>query len=164
MEPVAVGDFAVVDEAFQVEKRIPAAFVCWVTCHALCSASRTRGRLLLPGEDPAFAGTWAAHTKYTLEVLKIINDCIQDKGPWGGKDRVLGRIADLLVFDVDLGNPSWYAHVKGFLAYIPTFGGFKRVQEFGHPLKTRFLTVLMYVACAAVRMNVDGHQRRMVRC
>lgn len=141
MQPKERADFEEVDVAFYADKRNQSSFICWSTCHAITIASRSRGRLLQPGDDPAFAGVWATHSKYTLDVIGQINHVINNKPD--SRELVLGRIADLLIFDVMLGNPSWRPHIRGFLAYLPVIGGFKRIIELGFAFKLRFLNILV---------------------
>ncbi len=101
------------------ERIFPATFVCRVICDAIAAACRSRGRLLRPGEDPAFAGLWVNHARYLLEHIKHLNSAIGKGSP----ALALFDLNAIMDFDIIVEGFLWQTHLNGCFAYVERCGG-----------------------------------------
>lgn len=119
-----------------------ACIICSVVCDQLCNASHSRGRLLRPGEDPAFSGVWKSYYHYWSAHVKVLNDCIRGVGVFGGMNRAFISIKDLVVFDCYLNGSSWHLHLNGYFAYVEHCGGVQAVLNHPDPPYGSFSAVI----------------------
>lgn len=108
-------------------------------------ASASRGRLLRPGQDPAFAGTWSKYFYYYRELLRFANQCIQGSDPHRGKHRALFCIFALFGIDVQFEESLWQAHLNAGLAYAEKLGGLEAVLTFPAEFSAYVLKDLKHV-------------------
>lgn len=107
-------------------------------------ASKSRNRLLAPGQDPAFSGLWAKFHEYMAESLDIINRCIEKGGVVQTQEALLG-IFYLLVNDMYMKNAGWQAHLKGYLAYAEHVGGIDVLLKGRYTSLASFRLILLCV-------------------
>lgn len=108
-------------------------------------ASASRGSVLRPGEDPAFAGTWVKYFHYYRELLGVTNRCIQGSDPHGGKYRALFCIFALFGIDVQFDEFLWQAHLNAGLAYAEKMGGLEALLTFPARFSAHVLKNLKHV-------------------
>lgn len=89
----------------------------------MLNAAKLYGRSLRPGEDPAFKKEWQAFYYWMSEFIGIVNECIMDKGFYGGRKGTLSRIVDLVAHDLELHGDVWRVHTEGFLLFLKHEGG-----------------------------------------
>ena len=54
--------------------------------------------------------------------MHITNQCLRGEG-YNGKNRSVQCLHQLMNFDIEVGEPSWQAHINGCLAYTKHVGG-----------------------------------------
>ncbi|ATY65537.1 C6 finger domain [Cordyceps militaris] len=113
---------------FDTWSHMPVFLICSMVTQQLQWASAARGRVLRPGEDPAFAGTWAKYFGYYRKLLGVTNACIENGGP--GKYRALFCIFGLFCMDIKADEPLWQAHLNGAFAYVDKMGGLEALLQF----------------------------------
>ncbi len=108
-------------------------FILSTLSHRILTASKTHGRMRPAGADPALTGAWESYFRYVLEVIGIVNECIGDRGPYGGYRGTFSRIVDLVVLELALQGAAWRAHMEGFLAFLAHYGGVPEVLRKPRP-------------------------------
>lgn len=125
-------DEVIQDPPFRSGDLVPARFICQIIAHQISAASRSRGRLLHPGDEPAFSGLWSSYYRYLLAHLRIANQCIRGE-KYRGKTRAFHCLYSLLRIDLEMRESSWQAHIKGGLAYAQHLGGPKVALSMAEP-------------------------------
>ncbi|KAJ3497064.1 hypothetical protein NLG97_g2185 [Lecanicillium saksenae] len=118
------------------------SFMCHVMTSQIARATKSRGRILKPGEDPAFAGLWQVYYYHMGQHISEINSSIRGDAPAYNIERALYGISVLLALDL-LGHlTTWRAHVRGYLALVQRLGGPKAVLKLPKPAPSSFWIVL----------------------
>lgn len=123
-------------------------FIISTLSHRILTASKTGGRGMPPaGEDPTLTGAWGSYFRYVLQVIDIVNECIGDKGPYGGYRGTFSRIVDLVALELELQGAAWRAHMQGFLAFLEHYGGVQEVLRRLRPPFYQFQFLFVQVNC-----------------
>lgn len=120
-------------------------FVSLVLVDRISRASKSRGCLLQPGDDAAFAGLWSSFADYMLRLVRYLNEYIADDAAPETRRNVFRSIQLLLCFDVCLQRPLWKAHMRGFLAYVQRHGGVMTLLAGPNPPQAFFGELITYV-------------------
>ncbi|KAJ6781157.1 hypothetical protein PWT90_07868 [Aphanocladium album] len=131
------------DPEFYRKGFIPCRFICQMMADQISKASKARGRLIGPGEDPAFAGLWSKFHHYMAECLQIINQTIRGEGEYQQVQIILG-ILYLVFMDLYQKASMWHAHIKGFLAYFEHLGG--AAVGVDDPDMRNFMSIMLLLA------------------
>lgn len=116
-----------------------------VICDQLERASKARGRILRPGEDPAFAGSWAAYHQTVLTGIASVNRLLLEDDKYTDQAPATLAILQLLISDLKAALFVWEAHLKGFLAYVKHRGGATKIMALPKPEKSRLSPIMAYV-------------------
>ncbi len=119
-------------------------FVSQVIGDRISRASKARGALIQPGEDPAFGGVWDSYSRYLGTSLSIVNQYLQDTTE-DASHCVFYGIDQLLVLDLYVERSQWQAHLRGLFAYIGHQGGIAAVLQRPEPPFYCLNHVLVYV-------------------
>lgn len=103
-------------------------FVSQVIGDRISRASKARGALIQPGEQPAFEGLWSSYYRYLASSLAVVNQYLQD-ARGGNSWCVFYGIDQLLVLDLYIERSRWQAHLNGLFAYIQHQGGITAVLQ-----------------------------------
>ncbi|KAJ3490519.1 hypothetical protein NLG97_g5765 [Lecanicillium saksenae] len=119
-------------------------FIISTLAHRISNASKAYGRMQHAGENPALTGAWENYFRFVLEVIGIVNECINDKGPYGGYRGTFSRIVDLVALEIELQGAAWGAHTEGFLAFLEHYGGVQEVLRLPRPPLYQFQFVFVH--------------------
>ena len=108
-------------------------FILSTLSHRILDAAKASGRMPRPGEDLTLKEVWESYFRYVLQVIDIVNECISDKGPYGGYKGTFSRIVDLVAIELKLQGAAWRAHMGGFLAFLEHYGGVEEVLRIPRP-------------------------------
>ncbi|KAJ3496537.1 hypothetical protein NLG97_g2587 [Lecanicillium saksenae] len=147
------------DPPFKDDDYISAAFTCNIITYQIAKVYVSRGEVARPGHDPNLNSLWKSYYHYVLELLRILNMCIRDEGPYGGRRRVFYCVFRLFTCDSNFLLPSWQAHLKGYFAYVEHMGGVKTVLSFPTSPIYTFLYILTHAAMA----NTTSPPGRQIR-
>ncbi|KAJ6786677.1 hypothetical protein PWT90_08546 [Aphanocladium album] len=117
----------VLDPPFHLPVFSKTKFLSQIICDQISRASKARGRLLEPGEDPALAGSWERHHRYTVDYIRFTNELVRRDDSSNGAIGLHG-IMHLLVVDLYVKRSFWRAHLNGFLAYLQHRGGPRNIK------------------------------------
>ncbi|KAJ6783771.1 hypothetical protein PWT90_07676 [Aphanocladium album] len=135
-------------------------FIISTLAHRISNASKSYGRLQRTGEDPALTGAWESYFRYVLQVIGIVNECISDRGPYGGYRGTFSRIVDLVALEIELHGAAWRAHMEGFLAFLEHYGGVQAVLRLPRPPFYQFQFLFVHGLAAnttsPARQQVSG--------
>ncbi|OAQ96193.1 hypothetical protein LLEC1_03077 [Akanthomyces lecanii] len=132
-------------------------FVVQVIGDRISRASKARGALIQPGEEPAFQGLWSSYYRYLASSLTAVNRYLQDTQ--GDNSRhVFYGIDQLLVLDLYIERSRWHAHLKGLFAYIQHQGGIAAVLQQPEPPSY----CLNHVLAIAINVNTTSPARQQI--
>ncbi|KAJ6788403.1 hypothetical protein PWT90_11180 [Aphanocladium album] len=100
-------------------------FLCLIVCDAIAAASRSRGRLIRRGEDPACAGLWRSHARYLLEHIELLNRYMSRDM----RHATFQSFQATIDFDFIVDGFMWQAHMNGCFAYVEHVGGIAAVLD-----------------------------------
>lgn len=103
----------------------PDTFICMIVCTSLSNASRSRGLLLQPGENPAFAGLWQNYSRYMARHIRHVNDmlAVTAKDDVKAIRKSFRHLYTLLGFDILVNGAAWQLHINGCFAFAAHLGG-----------------------------------------
>lgn len=116
-----------------------------LTCEHLQRVSKSRGRLIRSGEDPALSGLWARYHAIVLYNIDQANQLLRDDEKYTDGAPATLAILQLLLSDLKAALFLWKAHLRGFLAYVRLRGGASKIMSLPKPEKSRLSPVLAYV-------------------
>ncbi|KAJ3478946.1 hypothetical protein NLG97_g8447 [Lecanicillium saksenae] len=128
---------------------LPATFICLMVGTSLSNASRSRGRLMRPGEDPAFAGLWKNYARYMAAHVKYTNELIANTDVKNGAHvrKVFRYLYSLLGLDLMVDCSMWQVHLNGCFAYAQHIGGVESLMG------TRAADYLVEILIRAIGFN-----------
>ncbi|TQV95489.1 DUF300 domain-containing protein [Cordyceps javanica] len=115
-------------------------------------ASKARGRVLRPGDDPAFAASWAGYHRSVVDNIRTVNQLLRDDARYAGEAAPATlAILQLLISDLKAALFLWTAHLRGFLAYVEHRGGASAIMALPKPEKSRLSPILAFT------MQINTH-------
>lgn len=126
------------------------SFYANVVSDQLERASKARGTVLRPGEDPAFEASWAGYHRSVLANIGSVNQLLRDDAEYTEEAPATLAILQLLISDLKVALFLWKAHLRGFLAYVEHRGGASEIMKLPKPEKSRLSPILAYVLQAVV--------------
>lgn len=109
------------DPNFHIQGNWCTGFICQMLCSRIDSISKTRGQLLVPGEDPSLAGLWKSYWWYLHKHLAFINQVVNEYPP--KIEIAIAALMKLMRFDLVAKGLFWQKHLNGVFAYIEGIGG-----------------------------------------
>lgn len=123
------------------------SFYSGIVSDQIQRASKARGRLLRPGEDPAFTESWAGYQRSVLYNINSVNECLQKDADFPDSAPGTLPILQLLLCDLRTALYLWKAHLRGFFAYVEFRGGASKLMTYPKPIAemSRLYPIMMYV-------------------
>lgn len=108
-------------------------------------ACKARGRILVPGEDPAFDGCWASYRQTVAENICAVNNYLTNDAKYTDEAPATLAILQLLISDLKTSFHLWKPHVRGFFAYVEHRGGASKIMSLKKPEKSRLSPMMACV-------------------
>ncbi|KAJ6784778.1 hypothetical protein PWT90_05738 [Aphanocladium album] len=121
-------------------------------------ASKARGRILRPGEDPAFEATWTGYFRSLQYHITTVNQFLCDDAKYTNGAPAAFPILQLLILDLHTMSPLWRAHLRGFFAYVRSRGGATAMMRLRIPEMARLRPALSFT----MQVNTTCPARQLI--